>query len=104
MEGFITFDQLKTFAGQLFVVTAIGQTIKSAYPAISTYLLRAAVVVAAIGVNVGVAVSLGGSGWLSTYLLAPINGLMVALAAMQAAQLIKGDKNDSPPPSPGGSP
>ena len=89
-NGFITFDQLKTFAGQLFAVTAIGQVVKSSYPAISTYLLRAVVLAAAIGVNVGVALSLGAGGWLSTYLMAPLNGLMVALAAMKASELIKG--------------
>ena len=93
MDGFMTFDQLKTFAGQLLVVTAIAQALKSSYPTISTYLLRLAVVLAAIGVNVAVAVSVGAGGWLSTYLLAPINGLMVALAAMKASELIKGDKN-----------
>ena len=98
MDGFITFEQLRTFAGQLLVVTMIAQAIKSSYPAISTYLLRLSVILAAMGVNVAVAISMGATLWISTYLLAPVNGLMVALAAMKAAELIKGEKNGEPAP------
>lgn len=93
-DGFITIDQLKSFAGQLLVVTAIVQAIKASYPTISTYLLRLSAVLAAIGVNIAMALYLGGGGWLATYLLAPLNGLLVALASMKSVELIKGDKTE----------
>lgn len=100
MEGFITIDQLKTFAGQLLVVTAIIQAVKASYPTISTYLLRLSAILAAIGVNIAVGVYLGAGGWLATYLLAPMNGLFVALAAMKATELIK-NKAETPSPPQG---
>lgn len=93
MDDFITVDQLKTFPGQLLAVLFLVQAVKATVPKIPTYWLRLASVVAAIGVNLSVSVYMGAGGWLATYLMAPLNGLVVALAAMKSSELIKGDQN-----------
>lgn len=87
--AFFTLDQLQTLMGQVTVVILMTQLVKSAVPRLPTYYLRLVAVISAIAIQVGL-VAVGG-GPLSAYALAPINGAMVALSAMKAAELIKGD-------------
>ena len=87
--SFITLDTLKTMAGQVLAVVMFTQMVKSTWPTLSTYDLRA------IAVMVGIALH-GALQWhaglpLSGYALTLMNGIGVALAAMKAAELIKGE-------------
>lgn len=97
-NAFVNFDHLKTFAGQLAAVLAVGQAIRAARPAITTYALRLAVVLSAVVLNIAVSL-LAAVNWSDAYwrdagmilLMAPLNGLAVALAAMKAAEFFKGE-------------
>lgn len=96
-NAFVTFDQLKTFMGQLAAVLIVGQALRAAMPTITTYALRLTVIGSATFLNIIIglldAALVGGLGWVDLgmiFLMAPLNGLIVALAAMKAAEFVKG--------------
>lgn len=102
-NAFVTFDQLKSFTGQIAAVLAIGQTIWAAWPGLSTYRLRLAVVLSAVCLNAIVgaldATIVNAWAWRDfgmIALMAPVNGLVVALAAMKVAEFLKSASRPRP--------
>lgn len=91
---FFTLAELKGFAGQVMVVVMLTQVVKSAVPTLTIYWIRLVAICTGVGLQVGLAAILGG-GWAS-YLLAPINGALVAFSAMKAAEFLKGSKDAAP--------
>jgi len=91
-EGFITFEQLTTFPTQVYAVLLITQAVKALRPQIGTYWLRFTAFF--VGIDVALAVTLLAGAWTwQALLLAPMNGLIVALTAMKTAEFIKGVGN-----------
>lgn len=88
MEAFMTLEMLRSFSGQVAAVLLVTQLCKSAVPALATYWLRFVAVGTGILVHGMMAWS---AGWTPPmYLLGVMNGVVVAMAAMKAAELIKG--------------
>ena len=87
--AFITLDTLKTLAGQVLAVGMVTQAVRSAAPTLSTYTLRLVCVTTAIALQ-GILSWHAGMG-APAYALAVLNGAMVALSAMKAAEFVKGD-------------
>lgn len=98
---FLTLDTLKTLAGQLLAIGMVTQMVKATVPAISVYGLRAVAV--GIGIALHAALVWHSGMDASAYVLAFVNGTLVAVAAMKAVELVKGNgngKSASPPPVP----
>jgi len=93
--AFLTLEVLRSLAGQVMAVMMVTQVVKAAAPALSTYTLRLVCVVTGIVVH-GVLVWQAGMAP-AGYVLALANGALVAMSAMKAAELIKGE---TPPPKP----
>lgn len=95
---FLTLETLRTLAGQVLVVVMLTQLVKATAPTIATYWLRTTAVVNGIVVHFAVV-------WtrdlpLSGYALAFANGVLVAMVAMKAAELVKGETPPTPPVTP----
>lgn len=91
---FMTLDTLKTLMGQVTAVVLVTQMVKSAAPDLSNYLLRLVAVLTGIVVHLGLVWQSGMPP--AAWVLGTLNGTMVAMAAMKAAELIKGDPGQPP--------
>lgn len=88
-DTFLTLDTLRTLAGQVLVVGMITQAVKASVPWLATYWIRLVAIGAGIGLHVALVWTAGmGPG---AYALALANGTLVAMAAMKAAELLKGE-------------
>lgn len=88
-DTFLTLDTLRTLAGQVLVVGMITQAVKASVPALATYWIRLVAIGAGVGLH-GALVWTAGMGP-GAYALALANGTLVAMAAMKAAELLKGE-------------
>lgn len=91
--AFMTLEQLSSFSGQVMIVMMLTQAVKSAVPTILVYPLRLVAVVCGVALH-GMLV------WradmpLVAYVLAFVNGLIVAMVAMKSAEMIKGSSETS---------
>ena len=87
---FLTLETLKTLAGQVMAVGMVTQVVKASFPILSTYLLRLSCVVTAIVLHLVLVWQSGMT--ISAYALASLNGVLIAMSAMKAAELVKGEK------------
>lgn len=87
-DTFLTLDTLRTLAGQVLAVGMITQAVKASVPGLATYWIRLVAIGAGIAVH-GALVWTAGMGP-GAYALALANGTLVAMAAMKAAELLKG--------------
>lgn len=93
--AFMTLETLKTLMGQVTAVVLVTQAVKSAVPRLTNYWIRLVAVAVGIGVQLGLS-------WQSqmppeAWVLASLNGTLVAMVAMKSAEFLKGSLV---PPSP----
>ena len=86
--AFMTLETLKTLMGQVTAVVLATQAVKSAVPRLANYWIRLVAVMVGIGVQLGL-------GWQSemppsSWVLASLNGTLVAMVAMKSAEFLKG--------------
>lgn len=95
-NAFMDLDTLKTLAGQVLAVGMVTQMVKASVPNLSTYLVRLTSISIAIVLHIILV-------WqsemrASEYMLAILNGTLVAMLAQKGAEYLKGDKrNDGRP-------
>lgn len=87
---FMTLETLNTLAGQILAVGMITQVVKASVPRLDAYWLRCVAIVSGITIHMALVWNSGMD--ISYYVLAVANGTLVALAAMKAAEFVKGKK------------
>lgn len=87
---FLTVEALNTIAGQTMVVGMVTQAVKSFVPTLTIYRIRAVAIVSGIAIHSGLVWKAGMD--MDAYILALVNGILVAMSAMKMAEMIKGDK------------
>ena len=88
-DTFLTIATLKSLAGQVGAVLLLTQVAKQAWPTLPTYYLRLIAVGTAIVIH-GVLNWHAGM-FADDYILSGLNGMLVALTAMKAAEFLKGN-------------